>query len=72
MSLTQASIIFASQQDKKGPSQIQFLDFSVNAAALNGGLASVTLQERRKPEYLLDHIRSHIMNTDIMPSVVVY
>jgi hypothetical protein len=46
------------------------LKFNADAAALNGGLASVTLQERQK--YVLQHIRSRIKNTDIMPRIVTF
>ncbi len=46
------------------------LKFSADAAALNGGPASVPLQERQK--YLLEHIRSRIINTDIMPRIFTF
>jgi hypothetical protein len=46
------------------------LTFSTDSAALNGGPASVPLQERQK--YLLEHIRSRIINTDKMPRIVTF
>ncbi len=48
------------------------LTFSADPAALNGGLASgsVALQERQKS--LLEHIRSRIINGDIMPRIVTF
>ena len=48
------------------------LNFSADAAALNGGSASgsVTLQERQK--YLLEHIRYRVENPDRMPHIVAF
>jgi hypothetical protein len=48
------------------------LTLSADAAALKGGCSSgsVTLQERQK--YLLEHIRSRIINTDRMPRIVTF
>jgi hypothetical protein len=43
---------------------------STDSTALNGGPASVPLQERQK--YLLEHIRSRIINTDKMPRIVTF